>query len=198
MFGKKEDNMNAPKSDKIKEQSLTKEAKEDPEDSVESAGVESKEDDKIKLLQEENEKLKESLMRTLAELDNTRRRSAEENEKTAKYAIGKFAEDLIPVMENMYLAFDSIKDADFENNKDAKNFFEGIRLTQNELKKAFERNGVVRIFPLDSEFDPELHDAISQIESDKPEGTIVHVMQAGYKIKDRLLRPAMVGVAKSK
>lgn len=198
MFGKKEGNMNAPKSDKIKEQVLAKEVEENVDEKVESNEVEDKETDKVKLLQEENEKLKESLMRTLAELDNTRRRSVEENEKTAKYAIGKFAEDLIPVMENMYLAFDSVKDNNFDGNKEAKNFFEGVRLTHNELKKAFERSGVVRIFPMDDEFDPELHDAITQVESDKPEGMIVQVMQAGYKIKDRLLRPAMVGVAKSR
>ena len=149
-------------------------------------------------LEEENKKLKETLMRTLAELDNTRRRSAEENEKTAKYAISRFAEDLIPVMEDFYLAFDSLKDANLSDEKVAKNFFDGIKLTQNELKKVFDKNGLVRLFPLDEDFNPDLHNAIVQIESDGEEGKIVQVMQAGYKIKDRLLRPALVGVSKPK
>lgn len=151
-----------------------------------------------KELEEENKKLKESLMRTLAELDNTRRRASEENEKTAKYAIGKFAEDLIPVMENFYMAFDNINEEEIAKNEDFKNFLDGIKLTQNELKKVFERNGLVRLFPMDEDFNPDLHDAIAQVESDADEGKVVQVMQAGYKIKERLLRPALVAVSKGK
>jgi len=148
--------------------------------------------------EEENKKLKETLMRTLAELDNTRKRSIEENDKIAKYAISKFAEDLIPVMEDFYLAFESVKDADLCDEKTAKSFFDGIRLTQNELKKAFDRNGLTRLFPLNEDFNPDLHNAIAQVESDVDEGKVVQVMQAGYKIKDRLLRPALVCVSKPK
>lgn len=150
------------------------------------------------VLEEENKKLKESLMRTLAELDNTRRRSIEENEKTAKYAIGKFAEDLIPVMENFYLAFNSIDGKNICDDKVANGFLEGIKLTQNELKKVFDKHGLARIFPENEDFNPDLHNAITQVESDKDDGKIVEVMQAGYKIKDRLLRPALVVVSKKK
>ncbi|MDD2839589.1 MAG: nucleotide exchange factor GrpE [Rickettsiales bacterium] len=156
---------------------------------------EEKIDEKTKL-EEENKKLKDTLMRTLAELENTRRRASEENEKTAKYAIGKFAEDLIPVMENFHLAFKNSGE-DFNESK-AKIFFDGIKLTQNELKKVFEKNGLVRLFPIDEKFNPDFHNAISQIESDKEEGTIVDVMQSGYTIKGRLLRPALVIVSKGK
>ena len=137
-------------------------------------------------------------MRTLAELDNTRKRAIEENEKTAKYAISKFAEDLIPVMEDFYLAFDNVKKDDLCDDKIAKNFFDGIVLTQNELKKVFERNGLLRIFPLNENFNPDLHNAIMQVEYDGEEGKVVQVMQAGYTIKNRLLRPALVGVSKAK
>ncbi len=153
-------------------------------------------DKKIKTLEEENKKLKESLMSSLAELDNTRRRAIEENQKTAKYAIGKFAEDLIPVMEDFYLAFNSIEGLDLCDDKVAKTFFDGIKLTQNELKKVFEKNGLVRLYPMNEDFNPDLHNAITQIESDQEDGKIVQVMQAGYMIKDRLLRPALVGVSK--
>lgn len=157
-----------------------------------------KENDSDNVLEEENKKLKESLMRTLAELDNTRRRSIEENEKTAKYAIGKFAEDLIPVMENFYLAFNSIDGKNICDDKVANGFLEGIKLTQNELKKVFDKHGLARIFPENEDFNPDLHNAITQVESDKDDGKIVEVMQAGYKIKDRLLRPALVVVSKKK
>lgn len=161
---------------------------------VEEAG----ENNEFLKLKEENQKLKDTLMRTLAELENTRRRAGEENEKTAKYAISKFAEDLIPIMENFYLAFKSTgEDGKYDESK-AKIFFDGIKLTQNELKKVFDKNGLERIFPVNEKFNPDFHNAISQIESDKEEGTIVDVMQSGYTIKGRLLRPALVIVSKGK
>lgn len=153
----------------------------------------------VKKLEEENKKIKEDFLRVLAELENTRRRATEENEKTAKYAISKFAEDLIPVMENFYLAFDNIKEQEISDPKKVKSFFDGIKLTQNELKKVFDKNGLERIFPVNEEFDPNFHNAITQIEtSEVEEGKVAQVMQAGYKIKDRILRPALVGVAKAK
>lgn len=159
---------------------------------------EEKNDNEKMKLKEENEKLKDTLMRTLAELENTRRRAIEENEKTSKYAISKFAEDLIPVMENFYLAFKNIGDNEQSDPNKVKIFFDGIKLTQNELKKVFEKNGLVRLFPVDEVFNPDFHNAISQIESDKEEGVIVDVMQSGYTIKGRLLRPALVIVSKGK
>jgi len=149
-------------------------------------------------VEEENKKLKETLMRTLAELDNTRRRSADEKDKMAKYAIGKFAEDLIPVMENFYMAFLSVSEEDFNTSPKVKTFFDGIKMTQSELKKAFERHGLIRLYPINEPFNPDLHEAISQLESDESEGTILQVLQAGYMIKDWLLRPALVAVAKPK
>ena len=89
---------------------------------------------KEKELEEENKKLKDSLMRTLAELENTRRIAGEEREKTAKFAISKFAEDLIPVMEDFYLAFKNSENKDNANEI----FFDGVKLTHNELKKVFD------------------------------------------------------------
>lgn len=199
MFGKKDVNKTEDMENKNSNIKDNKEAQ--FEKSVEATQEEVKNEAKEEVknnLEEENKKLKETLMRTLAELDNTRKRSIEENEKTAKYAISRFSEDLIAVMEDFYLAFDSIKDADLCDEKVAKNFFDGIKLTQNELKKAFEKNGLVRLFPLNEEFNPDLHNAIAQIEFDGEEGKVIQVMQAGYKIKDRLLRPALVGVSKPK
>ena len=159
--------------------------------------VENKKDE-LSEVKQELERTKETLIRTLAELDNTRRRAIEENEKTAKYAIGKFSEDLINVMENFYLAFTSLKDDKIDDMKEANTFFEGIKLTQNELKKVFEKHGIERIFPKNETFNPDLHSAITQQESEEDDGKILEVLQAGYKIKDRLLRPALVVVSKKK
>ena len=216
MFDKKEkkveENNKEKEMEENKEEKDIKEKKEEKKDNKNSSmkslsGIGNKEDNKseekklkakIEELEEENKKTKETLMRTLAELDNTRKRAIEENEKTAKYAISKFAEDLIPVMEDFYLAFDNVKKDDLCDDKIAKNFFDGIVLTQNELKKVFERNGLLRIFPLNENFNPDLHNAIMQVEYDGDEGKVVQVMQAGYTIKDRLLRPALVGVSKAK
>lgn len=218
MFDKKEKKVEANKKeqnieDKVekdvkKEENIKEEKKDNKNDSLKSlSGIGNKEDnkseekklkEKIEELEAENQKTKETLMRTLAELDNTRKRAIEENEKTAKYAISKFAEDLIPVMEDFYLAFDNVKKDDLCDDKIAKNFFDGIVLTQNELKKVFERNGLLRIFPLNENFNPDLHNAIMQVEHDGEEGKVVQVMQAGYTIKNRLLRPALVGVSKAK
>ena len=218
MFDKKEKKVEKNKKeqnieDKVekdvkKEENIKEEKKDNKNDSLKSlSGIGNKEDnkseekklkEKIEELEAENQKTKETLMRTLAELDNTRKRAIEENEKTAKYAISKFAEDLIPVMEDFYLAFDNVKKDDLCDDKIAKNFFDGIVLTQNELKKVFERNGLLRIFPLNENFNPDLHNAIMQVEYDGEEGKVVQVMQAGYTIKNRLLRPALVGVSKAK
>lgn len=218
MFDKKEKKVEKNKKeqnieDKVekdvkKEENIKEEKKDNKNDSLKSlSGIGNKEDnkseekklkEKIEELEAENQKTKETLMRTLAELDNTRKRAIEENEKTAKYAISKFAEDLIPVMEDFYLAFDNVKKDDLCDDKIAKNFFDGIVLTQNELKKVFERNGLLRIFPLNENFNPDLHNAIMQVEHDGEEGKVVQVMQAGYTIKNRLLRPALVGVSKAK
>ncbi len=218
MFDKKEKKVKENKKeqnieDKVekdvkKEENIKEEKKDNKNDSLKSlSGIGNKEDnkseekklkEKIEELEAENQKTKETLMRTLAELDNTRKRAIEENEKTAKYAISKFAEDLIPVMEDFYLAFDNVKKDDLCDDKTAKNFFDGIVLTQNELKKVFERNGLLRIFPLNESFNPDLHNAIMQVEYDGEEGKVVQVMQAGYTIKNRLLRPALVGVSKAK
>ena len=199
MFKDKENKEN--KNEEFEEASREKKEQENLNSKEENAEkeeikekVKAESNSKEKELEEENKKLKDSLMRTLAELENTRRIAGEEKEKTAKFAIGKFAEDLIPVMEDFYLAFKNS-----ENKENANEiFFDGIKLTHNELKKVFERNGLVRIFPVGEVFNPELHNAISQIESDKEEGTIVDVMQAGYTIKGRLLRPALVIVSKGK
>ncbi|MDR3289964.1 MAG: nucleotide exchange factor GrpE [Rickettsiales bacterium] len=157
-----------------------------------------KQEEKVEVentLESENKKLKETLMRTLAELDNTRKRAEKEKQDISQFAISKFAESLINVMENFNLAFVNVKEKDVKD----KSFFEGIKLTHNELKKVFEKSGLVRVSPLNEDFNPEFHNAIAEIESKEVEkGKVAQVMQAGYTINGRILRPALVAVSKGK
>ncbi|MDR1495076.1 MAG: nucleotide exchange factor GrpE [Rickettsiales bacterium] len=145
-------------------------------------------------LLEENANLKDKLLRTLAELENTRRRSAEEKDRVAKFALAGFIKDLIAVMENFYLAMASVGDGEGGENFEV--FYSGIKLTFNELKKVFDRNNVKRIYPIDEQFNPSYHEAVTSIESNNISGTIVEVMQAGYTLNGRVVKPALVVVAK--
>lgn len=138
---------------------------------------------------------KEIALRKAAELDNLKKRSQEELEKAIKYSISNFSKELLPVMDALYLAVDNVPKEELKTNNKFNNFFEGVNITLNELKKVFDKNNIKRIYPLNEMFDHDLHQAIMQVESDKEEGTIVNVIQAGYTLNDRLIRPAMVGVS---
>ncbi len=142
--------------------------------------------------------LNEKNLRLLAELDNLRRRNKEDLEKASKYAISNFVGDLVATVENFFLANDHAPREEIAKNDALKNYAQAIDMTQKEIVKTLEKYGVKRIYPLNSQFDHNFHEALSQIESDKEEGTVVQVIQAGYQIGDRLLRPALVGVAKNK
>ncbi|MDR1499097.1 MAG: nucleotide exchange factor GrpE [Rickettsiales bacterium] len=140
--------------------------------------------------------LKDKLLRTLAELENTRRRATEEKDKALKFAITNFTKDLIAVMENFYLAFNSVVGKDFSDS-DFSIFFSGMELTFSEFKKIFEKNGIKRIYPIGEQFNPDFHEAIVQVDDEEKEsGMIVDVMQAGYLLNGRVLKPALVAVVK--
>lgn len=140
--------------------------------------------------------LKDKLLRTLAELENTRRIAVEEKEKTRKFALTNFAKDLIVVMEDFFLAMDHVNKIN-EENEIFKSFYEGIELTFSELKKVFDKQGIVRLYPLGERFDPNFHEAIAYVEKEgTEEGTIIEVMQAGYTLNDRVIKPAIVAVSR--
>jgi molecular chaperone GrpE len=157
-----------------------------------------KELSEAEVLTKERDELKDRLLRTTAELQNNIRRNQEQIEKAHKFAITSFAKDLVNTMENLFSALDNLPKEEVEKNEKFKNFADGVALTYNELKKAFDKNNIKRIFPINEQFNPDFHQAIVQIPSDKEEGTVIQVMQAGYTINERLLRPALVGVAKKK
>lgn len=139
--------------------------------------------------------LNDKLLRTLAESENFRRRCKEDLDKTSKYAVSNFAGDLVLVMENFYLAVDNMPAQAIEKTPEIKHFADAIIMTKKELTKIFEKNGIKRLNPMGEKFDHNFHDAVARIESDGEEGMVVKVIQAGYLIHDRLIRPALVGVS---
>lgn len=154
--------------------------------------------EKIAELEAKNSDLNDKLLRTLAELENTRRRSREELEKSSKFAVTNFASDLTVVAENFFLASENAPKDEITKVPAIKNYHDAVVMTEKELLKVLEKNQVKRIFPVGEKFDHNLHEAISQIESEKEEGEILQVIQSGYAIAGRLIRPALVVVAKAK
>lgn len=146
-------------------------------------------------LQAKLDEMKDSLLRTMADAENTRKRAAKEVEDANRYGISSLAKDLIPILENLQRAVDSAPQAETEV---IKNFIEGVDLTRKELLNIFERRAIKRIEPKPGEkFDHNYHQAVAQVEDHKYEpGAVIQVVQSGYIIHDRLLRPAMVTVSK--
>lgn len=140
--------------------------------------------------------LKDRLVRAMAETENVRRRAERDREDAGKYAITAFARELLTVADNLRRALESIPEA-ARQDRGLQSLVEGIEITERELKAVFERHGIRRIEAMGEKFDHDLHQAMFEVENtDKPPGTVVEVMQPGYLIGGRLLRPAMVGVAK--
>ena len=153
---------------------------------------------KINDLEQKNSDLNDKLLRSLAEFENARKRSREEIEKASKFAIGNFVNELVVIVENFIMASENSPNDEIEKNPAIKNYATAINLTQKELLKILEKNQVKRIFPLNELFDHNLHEAISSVESEGQEGVVVQVIQAGYTIANRLIRPALVAVSKAK
>lgn len=167
-------------------------------ENIEISNVESELKNKIIELEQKISDQNDKFLRTLAELDNVRRRAREENDKTAKFAIANFAGDLVTVAENFFMASENAPKDEIEKNPAIKNYALAIEMTEKELLKVLEKNQVKRIYPLNQDFDHNFHEAIANIESEAKEGSVVQVIQAGYSIAERLIRPALVGVAKAK
>lgn len=145
---------------------------------------------------EELATLKDQALRALAEAENTRRRSERELQDMSKYAVTAFARDLVGVLENLQRALAAIPDTMKQEQPAVGNLATGVEMTLAELMQAFEKQRITRIDPMGQKFDHNFHQAVAQIAApDVEEGTVVQVLQAGYTIADRLLRPAMVGVA---
>jgi molecular chaperone GrpE len=151
---------------------------------------------RVAALEAELAEHKDRLLRALAEAENTRRRTQRERDDAAKYAISGFARDLLSAADNLRRALDSLPEAEAGDAR-TRSLLAGVAATERELLSVFERHGIRRIDPQGEPFDHNLHQAIFEVErADRPPGSIVEVLQPGYVLHDRLLRPAMVGVAK--
>lgn len=141
--------------------------------------------------------LTDRLLRAHAEMDNLRKRTEREKEEMAKYAISKFARDVLAVGDNLKRAIDAVPAGAADADPALKALIDGVALTEREFINALERNGIKRINPEGEPFNPHQHQAMTEMEKpDVPPGTVVQVYQPGYIIEDRVLRPAMVIVAK--
>ncbi len=148
------------------------------------------------ILKDEIKTLKEEKIRVLAEMENLRKRFDREKIDSIKYGSINFARDILSPGDNLERALSAINQEE-EHPQSIKNLIEGLLMVKKELSTALEKNGITKIESLDKKFDPNLHQAMMEIENnDLEEGIVVQEIQTGYMMHDRLLRPAMVGVSK--
>ncbi|ENN92541.1 nucleotide exchange factor GrpE [Bartonella schoenbuchensis] len=158
---------------------------------------ESESTDPLVDLQNENKELKNQLLRFAADMENLRRRTTRDVADARAYAITNFARDMLSVSDNLNRALEAIPEGARENDTGLKMLAEGVEMTERAMMTALERHGVKKIHPEGQKFDPHFHQAMFEIpNTDVPDNTVQQVVQAGYIIGERVLRPAMVGVAK--
>ena len=141
--------------------------------------------------------LKDQLLRALAETENVRRRGQRERADTAKYAAGPLVKDLVEVADNLRRAIEAVPAEAVEADPHLKTLMTGVELTEKALQGVFEKHDIVKIDPLGERLDPNYHEAMFEIpDPDAASGTVVQVVRSGYRLHDRLLRAAQVGVAR--
>ena len=152
----------------------------------------------LQKLQDENADLNDQLLRAKAEMQNLRRRAERERQEASQYAAASFARDIVSVADNLSRALEAIPAETRDTLEEAtKNLITGVEMTERELLNVFNRHGITKLDPMGEKFDPNLHEAMFEAENPElPSGTVMTVTQCGYKLGDRVLRPAMVGVSK--
>ena len=187
-----DDDKTDPEEDQAKQ---SESAKAEPQGAAADAGASVVAD--LDALIAENADMRDRLLRAMADMENLRRRTEREKADTARYAISNFARDVLTVGDNLKRTIDHVPAEAAAQDPALKSFLEGVELTERELLNVLERHGVTRIEPLGQRFDPNTQQSMYEVpNADVPEGTVVEVMQAGYTIGDRCLRPALVAVAK--
>ena len=181
------------KDENLEESSSTKNDElQNEADSTEEENEESEEE----RLQEEVRALKEDKIRVLAEMENLRKRFDREKIDSIKYGSVNFARDILSPGDNLERALSAINKEE-DHSQSIKNLIEGLKMVQKEFSSALEKNGISKINSINERFDPNLHQAMMELERDDlDEGIVVQEIQTGYMMHDRLLRPAMVGVSK--
>ena len=153
------------------------------------------EHDRIAQLEQQLEEAKSKALYAAADTQNVRRRLEQELQQATSYAAAGFARDMLAIKDHLYRALAAVGD-ELRADKTASQFLAGIEATARELEAVFQRHGVTRITAIGEPLDPHRHQAMIEMPSDKEPGTVIEEMQPGYMMKDRLLRPALVGVAK--
>jgi len=171
---------------------------------AEAAAAEQAEGDPLEVLRDEAEalraevaELKDQLLRALAEAENVRNRARREREETLRHAAAPLAKDLLPVADNLRRAIESVPAEAAEADARLKNLLVGVEMTERSLLEALAKHGVARIEPLGERLDPHRHEAMMEVhDPSKPPGSVAQVLEVGYVLHERLLRPARVAVAK--
>jgi molecular chaperone GrpE len=181
-------------SKKPKDESVSEEAPVTEETAAPQAGGDF---EVLERLMKENEDLKDRSLRLAAEMENLRRRTARDVQDARSYAIANFARDMLSVSDNLRRGLDAISvEAREAGDATFKALFEGVDLTERSMLTALERHGVKKLDPQGEKFDPNFHQAMFEVPNpDVPANTVLQVVQSGYSIGDRVLRPAMVGVS---
>jgi len=181
--------------DNVKDQKTPEENKEDPGKTFD---IDQKEEVKEKTVEEKLEESEEKLLRSLAEIENQRRRFEKEIKDAFEFGSFNFAKESLAILDNLDRAKEAIKnDEELKANKDLDRFLKNITIIEKDIASIFEKNRIVKIETKEKKFDPNFHQAMTEIEDEQAEpGTILQEIQAGYMLGDRLLRPSLVGVAK--
>ncbi|MEA2833961.1 MAG: molecular chaperone GrpE [Methylobacteriaceae bacterium] len=168
------------------------------EASVADGGAADAAPSELETLQQENAGLKDRLLRALAEMENLRRRTEREVADAKTYGVSSFARDMLGVADNLRRALDHLP-VEARESADAatKSLIEGVEVTERDFLSRLTRHGVKKLEPQGERFDPNLHEALFEVPDESvPAGTVVQVVESGYTIGDRVLRPAKVGVSK--
>jgi molecular chaperone GrpE len=153
----------------------------------------------LQLFITENTELKDRVLRMAAEMENLRTRTAREIQDARVFSVSNFARDMLSISDNLNRALEMFSETDRQNaDPSILAFLEGVELTERSLETTLERHGVKKIVPEGQKFDPNFHQAMFEVPNTEiPNNTVVQVVQAGYVIAERVLRPAMVGVSKN-
>lgn len=154
--------------------------------------------DPVEALQAENAELKDRALRAIAEMENLRRRTSKEIKDARQYSVSSFARDMLTVSDNLRRALEALPEDDRKNaDAGVASLIEGVEMIERDFLNQMEKNGVKKLEPDGQKFDPNFHQAMFEVpNTEVPNNTVVQVVQAGYVIGDRVLRPAMVGVSK--
>ena len=154
--------------------------------------------DPVARLEAEKADFKDKLLRTLADMENLRRRTEREISDARTYGVTNFARDMLTVADNIRRALENVPAEARGAHPALTSLLEGIELTERDLLKTLERHGVRKLEPEGARFDPNMHQAMFEVPNDElPSGTVTQVVQSGYAIGERVLRPALVGVSKA-